>query len=52
VNRPDVDAIRNETAIKQVLMFMQKLGYVQHLPQNFLKLSFLDRAQRTIRSRS
>jgi ABC-type nitrate/sulfonate/bicarbonate transport system substrate-binding protein len=52
VNRPNVDAIRNETAIKQVLTFMQKLGYVQHLPQNFLELSFLDRAQQTIRSRS
>jgi hypothetical protein len=40
VNRRDVDAIRNETAIKQVLMFMQKLGYVQHLPQNFRRAVF------------
>ena len=52
VNRPNVDAIRNGTAIKQVLTLMQKLGYVQHLPQNFVELSFLDRAQPTIRSRS
>jgi len=33
VNRPNVDAIRNGTPIKQVLMLMQELGYVQHLPQ-------------------
>ena len=52
VNRPDVDAIRNGTAMKQVLTLMQKLGYVPHLPQNFVELSFLDRAQRTIRTRS
>ena len=50
VNRPNVNAIRNGTAIKQVLTLMQKLGYVQHLPQNFVELSFLDRAQRSIRS--
>jgi hypothetical protein len=52
VNRPNVDAIRNGTAIKQVLTLMQKLGYVQHLPQNFAELRFLGRAQQTIRTRS
>ena len=52
VNRLNVDAIRKRTAIKQVLTLMQKLGYVQHLPQNFAELCFLDRAQCTIRSRS
>jgi hypothetical protein len=52
VNRPNVGQIRNGTAIIQVLTLMQKLGYVHHLPQNFAELSFLDRAQQTIRSRS
>jgi ABC-type nitrate/sulfonate/bicarbonate transport system substrate-binding protein len=48
VNRPNVDAIRNETAMKQVLMLMHKLGYVQRLPQNFAELRFLDSAQQTV----
>ena len=52
VNRPNVDAIRNGTAMKQVLSLMQKLGYVQRLPQNFVELSFLDRAQQAIWSHS
>jgi hypothetical protein len=52
VNRPNVDAIRNGTAMKQVLRLMQKLGYVRRLPQNFVELSFLDRAQQAIWSPS
>jgi NitT/TauT family transport system substrate-binding protein len=49
VNRPNVDAIRNKGAMEQVLKLMQKLGYVQTLPTNFLELGFLDRAQQSIR---
>jgi ABC-type nitrate/sulfonate/bicarbonate transport system substrate-binding protein len=52
VNRPNVDAIRNGTAMKQVLTLMQKLGYVQHLPQNFAELCFLDSCRTDMRTRS
>ena len=50
-NRPNVDAIRNEAAINQVLGLMQRLGYVRDLPRNYITLEFLNRAQETIRSR-
>jgi NitT/TauT family transport system substrate-binding protein len=42
-NRPDVDALRNEEAIEQVLSLMVSLGYVEAAPSGFLDLSFLDR---------
>jgi ABC-type nitrate/sulfonate/bicarbonate transport system substrate-binding protein len=50
VNRPNVDAIRNTDAMQAVLKLMQKLGYVEQLPQNFAELRFLDRAQAALRA--
>lgn len=47
-NRPDVDAIRNVEAMIEVLKLMQKLGYVQDLPRDYVELRFLNRAQETV----
>jgi ABC-type nitrate/sulfonate/bicarbonate transport system substrate-binding protein len=44
-NRPNLEAMRNSTAIEQVLRLMQKLGYVRELPRDFTRLEFLDRAR-------
>jgi ABC-type nitrate/sulfonate/bicarbonate transport system substrate-binding protein len=48
INRPNVNAIRNGEAMDQVIALMQKLGYVHELPQNYLDLRFLDRAQQEL----
>jgi ABC-type nitrate/sulfonate/bicarbonate transport system substrate-binding protein len=42
-NRPQVDALRNEQAMDQVLALMVELGYVEAPPSGFLDLSFLNR---------
>jgi ABC-type nitrate/sulfonate/bicarbonate transport system substrate-binding protein len=52
LNRPEINAIRNTAVMNQVLALMQKLGYVEHLPKNFVELSFLGRAQKRLSSRS
>ena len=44
-NQPDVDAIRNQAAMDQVLSLMSELDYIQRPPENYLDLSFLDKAQ-------
>jgi len=44
-NRPNVDAIRNAGAIEKVLRLMQELKYIDKLPEDFIDLQFLDRAQ-------
>lgn len=44
-NRPDINAIRNQRAMNQVLEMMKSLGYIKKLPQNYSDLSFLDMAQ-------
>lgn len=52
LNRPEINAIRNTAVMNQVLALMQKLGYVEHPPKNFVELSFLGRAQERLSSRS
>jgi ABC-type nitrate/sulfonate/bicarbonate transport system substrate-binding protein len=52
VNQPEVNAIRNTAVMYEVLALMQKLGYVEHLPENFVELSFLDHAQERLPTRS
>lgn len=47
-NQPDVDAIRNETAIDEVVTLMLRLGYVESVAPAFADLSFLDRAAQSV----
>ena len=42
-NRPDIDAIRSEEAMDEVLSLMVRLGYLQRPPSGFVDLTFLDR---------
>jgi len=44
-NCPDVNAIRNSKAMEEVLLLMQKLGYITKMPSNYLDLAFLDNAE-------
>jgi NitT/TauT family transport system substrate-binding protein len=44
-NVPNLNAIRNQEAMNQILSLMRELGYVRRQPQNYLDLSFLDKAQ-------
>jgi ABC-type nitrate/sulfonate/bicarbonate transport system substrate-binding protein len=41
-NLPDVDAIRSEAAMGEILALMDELGYVDGVPSGFTDLSFLD----------
>jgi NitT/TauT family transport system substrate-binding protein len=43
VNRPDPDAIRNETAMDQVIRLMIERGYIERPPTGYRNLSFLDK---------
>ena len=43
-NAPDVEAIRNDAAIDEILALMLRLGYVERVPSDFADLRFLDRA--------
>jgi NitT/TauT family transport system substrate-binding protein len=49
-NQPDVDAIRNGKAMDTVLSLMLKLGYIKKYPMNYLDLSFLDKAEETLKT--
>jgi len=40
-----VNAIRNSKAMEEVLLLMQKLGYITKMPSNYLDLAFLDNAE-------
>ncbi|MFO7692416.1 MAG: ABC transporter substrate-binding protein [Vicinamibacterales bacterium] len=42
-NRPDVDAIRNQKAMDDILALMLQLGYITSIPTRYRDLSFLDR---------
>ena len=44
-NQPNLDALRNQAAMKQILQLMAELGYVEGEPAGFTDLSFLDAAQ-------
>jgi NitT/TauT family transport system substrate-binding protein len=44
-NLPNVDAIRNDGAMQEVMQLMVDLGYVESVPSGFIDLSFLDAAQ-------
>ena len=50
-NQPDVDAVRNGKAMDTVLSLMLKLGYIKKYPVNYLDLSFLDKAEETLKMR-
>ena len=43
-NQPQVDAVRNDRAMEQVLTLMLQLGYLKKIPTGFRDLSFLDKA--------
>jgi len=45
VNRPNVDALRAHGAMTHVLELMRTLGYVDAIPEGFVDMRFLDRAQ-------
>jgi len=44
-NLPHADAIRNAGSMDQILQLMKKLHYVDHIPEGFSDLRFLDHAQ-------
>lgn len=44
-NMPDADAIRNTESMDAILKLMKKLNYVDHIPEGFSDLRFLDSAQ-------
>ncbi len=50
VNLPDINAIRNKTAMDDILYLMKKLGYIKKLPTNYVDLTFLDRAIESLRN--
>lgn len=43
-NHPDVDALRHDQAMKDMLSIMVKLGYLDHAPEGYVDLSFLEKA--------
>ena len=43
-NKPNINAIRNQTMMQNVLEFMIKLGYVRDVLTNDVNLDFLDYA--------
>jgi ABC-type nitrate/sulfonate/bicarbonate transport system substrate-binding protein len=44
-NRPHVEALRSRAAMRQILALMDKLGYLESPPRDFLNLDFLSTAQ-------
>lgn len=42
-NQPNLDALRNDTAMEAILRLMQELKYIDQMPSNFMDLTFLDR---------
>jgi ABC-type nitrate/sulfonate/bicarbonate transport system substrate-binding protein len=47
-NKPDVDAIRHDDAIRDVLSLMVGLGYLDNPETSFADLTFLDRAAQSV----
>lgn len=45
---PDIESIRNTSAMEQVQSLMASLGYIEHSAANFADLSFLDRVTQTV----
>jgi ABC-type nitrate/sulfonate/bicarbonate transport system substrate-binding protein len=45
VNRPNPDAIRNQSAMDQVIDLMIERGYIDKVPSGYKHLSFLDKAE-------
>jgi hypothetical protein len=43
VNRPNVNAIRNQAAMDQVIQLMIKRGYIERPPTRYKDLSFMDK---------
>ena len=50
-NQPEAGAIRNTSAMEQILTLMVELGYAGRRPTGFADLSFLDRARQTTAAR-
>jgi len=50
VNRPNVEALRDRTAMTCVLELMRTLGYIDAIPDGFVDARFLDRTQRRVPS--
>jgi NitT/TauT family transport system substrate-binding protein len=42
-NQPDVDALRNNKAMEEILCLMLELGYIDRVPSNYMDLTFLDK---------
>jgi NitT/TauT family transport system substrate-binding protein len=49
VNRPNVDAIRNDGVMGEILNLMRRLGYLTETPKDYRDLSFLTEAQAAAR---
>jgi ABC-type nitrate/sulfonate/bicarbonate transport system substrate-binding protein len=49
VNKPNINAIRNQTAMQGVLELMAKLGYIRDVPANYVNLRFLDHAAKQVK---
>lgn len=47
-NKPNVDALRNTDAMKQIIDLMKQLGYVEEDSSQYLDLSFLDQARTAV----
>jgi ABC-type nitrate/sulfonate/bicarbonate transport system substrate-binding protein len=48
VNRPNVNAIRNQAAMDQVIALMMKRGYIDRPPTQYKDLSFMDKCCGTV----
>lgn len=46
VNKPDVNAIRNDASMKGILSLMAELGYIDTIPTKYVDLRFLDQASK------
>jgi len=42
-NQPNIDAIRNQKPMDDILVLMKQLGYIKTIPANYRDLSFLDK---------
>ena len=42
-NKPDIDAVRNQDSMDEILTLMRKLGYIEATPGDYKDLSFLDK---------
>ena len=43
-NKPNINTIRNQKAMRSILELMKELGYIRDIPTNYVDLRFLDTA--------